>query len=806
MRQPHELTPVERTTRPDRAVFFDAEARTNIEITPEEIDRALAGEKVWKPHFPYLVCAEYRDYERGSVDERDYFESSSSRAVGDSARDTGVDFIEKLWRDVEAFCPMGKKLHLFAHNAKYDTQVLAGVFYLVNLGYRVVSFSDDNPFIIRFEKYFRQSPRGVVYKKPKKKTILIVSSTNYYQQSLASLGKVFGIKKLDFDHGEEIAMENLEQREKAILYCRVDVRILSAAMTHLFEFIEHEDLGKFQLTIAGQAFQAFRSRFLAEGDIFIHSHEEALAVERRAYAGGRNECFYMGRVDVRIYVNDVNSMYPYTMMKYKYPVRHVSFRKTSSVETVEQLIRDGYLICCDALVDTPEPMFHLKQERLIFPTGRFWTSLSTPELIEAIKRGYLKAVKNVSVYEGKEIFAPYVDYMYKERLKAKKAKDSVRDLLFKMFLNTLYGKFGQKNEKWEAIDVTDPYDVELLQVWDPVERKMMTYKIFGGHVFQKQNDPDDIEATNSAPAIAAHVTANARMLLWRVFEAAGRENVFYCDTDSVFTNRAGYDRLQSSGWIDEKALGALAMEKQGFLYLNGCKDYVFFKSSPVKLEKPQRLAIHDARQLSEKLARTIHRRQLAKREAKAAGVYWYAPTRVTRGDHYVKQQKIKGVSRSAKMIAPDETGHLRFAVTQWTGFSERFKEGSFQNYRNKVIIKTLKREYKKAIVEGSTVIPFTLSLEDQQREAAKLELKAAARQQAAAKAIAAEVDPIMRICRSYGFIRVVKRGDPFFKAYMSLPQRARVKYFRSEGAPVEIWCEDNSLPLVDLIRILKESV
>lgn len=790
MRQPHELQPVERTTIPDRAVFFDAEARTEIEITPEEIDRALAGEKVWKPHVPYLVCAEFHDYTRERVKESTY--------IGDDGDDS---FLEQLWTDVEAFCPMGKKLYLFAHNAKYDTQVLAGVYHLVSLGYRVVGFSDDNPFIVRFEKIFRKSPKGgVPYKKPKKRTIVILSSTNYYQQSLASLGKVFGIKKLDFDHGEEIDMNDPEQRERAITYCRVDVRILSAAMTHLFEFIEREELGKFQMTIAGQAFQAFRSRFLGDGEIFIHSHEDALAVERRAYAGGRNECFRMGKVPGRVYVNDVNSMYPWAMLKYKYPVRHVSFRKASSLENVEQLIRDGYLICCDALVDTPEPIFHLKAERLIFPTGRFWTSLCTPELVEAIKRGYLKQVKNVSIYEGKAIFAPYVEYMYKQRLAAKKDKDAVHDLMYKMFLNTLYGKFGQKNEKWEAIDETDPYDVQLLQVWDPVERKMHQYKIFGGNVFKKQDDPDDIEATNSAPAIAAHVTANARMLLWTVFEAAGRENVYYCDTDSVFTNYQGYVNLRDSGWIDDRKLGALGMEKHGFLYLNGCKDYVFMKSSPLRLSAEARRAVHDARQLAQRLLRTIHRHDPRKRQHKPAGVYWYAPARVRRGEHFVKQQKIKGVSRSAKMIEPDEDGHLRFAVTQWSGFSERFKEGSFRAYRNKVIVKTLKREYKKAIVQGSNVIPFTITVEDQQREAAQIELRAAQRQVASAKVVE---DSVMMLCRSYGFLRVVRRGEPLFKQYMQLPQRARVKYFRSEGVDAEQWVSENRMTLKTLFDFLK---
>lgn len=791
MRLPHPLATLDQTRIPKRVIFFDSEAYTEIEITDEEISRASRSEKVWKPHDPYLVCACYHDVSTEGEHWRDYWKA---------------DFLETFWTDVEKYAPVNGKLYIFAHNAKYDIQVTAGVHHLVRLGFQVKGFSEDNPFIMRMERFITHSPRGHLYSKVRKKTIIIVSSTNYYPTSLANLGKTFKLPKLDFAHGVVINMKQEAERIQAITYCRRDVEILRAAMLAFLRFVDREDLGNFQLTIAGQSFAAFRSRFLTSDHIFIHSHPEALLVERRAYAGGRNECFRMGKVPGRVYVCDVNSMYPYTMATYRYPVRHIAFWREATPAQVRTQIMDDYLICCDVLVDVSEPIFHIKDKRLLFTTGRYWTSLSTPELVAAFDLNAIIAVKNVSIYEGDMIFAPYVDFMFKERLAAKKAKDSVHDLLFKYFLTNLYGKFGQKKENWERVDDADPEEVELIQVYDPIEKKMVHIKVFGGGMFVKEDDPDDNEAANSFPAIAAHVTAYARMLLWKVLESAGRENVHYTDTDSVFTNLSGYKRLIAAGWIDPTQLGKLDMEKEGYLYLNGCKDYVFIQAMRGTENGFKRLKVKPDR----KLAATFRICSLPRANSKnfydrfglmRVKVSGKPVRSVRRGELYLKVQKIKGVSKFAKMIEPDAEGHLRFAVTQWTGFSARFKEKSFAKYANQVIVKTLKRVYTKGdIVAGGIVIPFKLDHRVQEAEEAR-KIKAAMEKDMLKDM---NVDALLIQCRSYGYIRVIRKGENYYTEYSNLKQAVRIKYFRmNSGIPLDVWANDYGVTAVQLIDKLR---
>ncbi|WP_440176530.1 DNA polymerase, partial [Bacillus subtilis] len=215
------------------------------------------------------------------------------------------------------------------------------------------------------------------------------------------------------------------------------------------------------------------------------------------------------------------------------------------------------------------------------------TSLSTPELLEGFERGLIESVSNVCVYEGDNLFAGYVDYFYNARLNARAKGDVVRDALFKMFLTNLYGKFGQKNDTWEKIDDADPHEVR--EVFQSGNEGMEFLRIFGGGVWAKNTAADDQEAFNSFPAIAAHVTAYARMLNWRIIETAGRENVYYTDTDSFFVNSVGEVNLREAGLIDNKRLGAVKLEKTGFLWLNGCKDYVgVWETNKVTLGKDPR--------------------------------------------------------------------------------------------------------------------------------------------------------------------------------------------------------------------------
>jgi hypothetical protein len=84
--------------------------------------------------------------------------------------------------------------------------------------------------------------------------------------------------------------------------------------------------------------------------------------------------------------------------------------------------------------------------------------------------------------------------------------------------------------------------------------------------------------------------------------------------------------------------------------------------------------------------------------------------------------KIKGVSKNSKKIN-DNT----FLSIQWQGYTKGLRNNSLDGYSNNVMVKKLKREYTKGIIENEKVHPFiykdniNLIYQDREDEKYKIE-------------------------------------------------------------------------------------
>lgn len=511
----------------NRVIYFDSESRL-------EEQKDSMGERI--VHHPYLVCATFNDYKRDKHWSKDYF---------------GEGFLDLFWYDVLVFAKFGRTL-MVAHNANYDVLVTGGIPRLAKAGFKATSFfSQGTVFILDMQKG--------------KRTISIISSTNIYSTSLANLGRTFNLEKMEVDYNESTLAE-------VIPYCRNDVAILQTAMEAFFSFVEKEELGSLARTIAGQAFCAYRHRFMAE-EIYIHSDPNALRLEREAYCGGRVELFYRGQYPGKVTYLDVNSMYPFVMKAYPYPTKIVTRKTHVTLDELSDYLQI-YLVVAKVRVSTDEPVYPVRWSGcLMFPVGTFDTYLSTPELQYALKHRHLRKVYEVNLYEAGDVFSSYVEYFYGKRQEAKAKGDSVHDTLYKLCLNSLYGKFGQRGDKWEKVSEVGPDEIYQETVFDMETRTLRKVKAFGGSLFHKV---DDTESYNSFPAIACHVTAYARMNLWHYMQEAGLSHVLYADTDSLFVDAIGKEKL--AGHFDPTRLGALKVEDESDdVYLNAPKDYRFGK-------------------------------------------------------------------------------------------------------------------------------------------------------------------------------------------------------------------------------------
>ena len=456
----------------------------------------------------------------------------------------------EFWDWVEDKALFGRKLYIFAHNWNFDGSILYTATQLHDRGWQTMGYVNENPpFILRVKR--------------DRHYLALIDTLNYFTMSLAALGESIGIPKLPFP-------DYAEDWETWVTYCKRDVQVLCDAVIQYINFIDTEDLGNFRPTIASQAFNAFRHRFMTV-PIMIHDNRRALELERDSYFGGRVECFRIGEVTEPLYYLDVNSMYPFVMRDHEYPTAIYSLKRRTDVERLKDALT-AFAVTAKVLINTDEPVYpFVRNDKLMFPIGEFCVTLSTPELLYALERGHIVHVYEMALYKRAKIFTEYVESLYAARQRYRAAGNPAFAFMCKIMLNSLYGKFGQRSHAWDDVRAaTEDDPPEWLQQFspgDPVAR----YRVRMGRV-QMKTRPD--ESRDSFPAIAAHVTAYGRMLLWELIKQAGRENVFYCDTDSLVVNTDGFNRLKYR--IDDKRLGCLKLEDTATTAEFNCpKDYRF---------------------------------------------------------------------------------------------------------------------------------------------------------------------------------------------------------------------------------------
>jgi len=333
MRKWHYLKPNMRSELPKFCVFVDTESKATVD------------ERGVQHHTLEFGFAELFRINRTSP--------LDSRLVSECVFETYIEF----WEWVLANSTIGTCFYIFAHNWQFDAAML-----------QVEQLTQNYGFTAR--KVIIDTNRFIVDLRRNKFSIKLRDSMNYFSVSLAVLGKSIGVEKMELP-------DATATRETKLEYCRNDVRILRQAMLIFMNVIREHNLGNFQPTIASQAMTSFRHRFMKH-KILIHGDERALAMERRAYFGGRVECFFLGEKHEDMYQLDVNSMYPFVMQYSMFPIKPRFTFERPAPGLLGKLLEQG---CCvaDVVLETDEPAYPVRhKDRLVFPVGRFKTTLSSP--------------------------------------------------------------------------------------------------------------------------------------------------------------------------------------------------------------------------------------------------------------------------------------------------------------------------------------------------------------------------------------------------------------------------------------------
>jgi len=508
-RMGHKLSVIKASTIPEHLLFVDTET------TPGQL---IDGRQY---HDLKLGVAIFLRYRRdGKAHQRRVYRFKT---------------IEEFWGIVHKHVLGKTVLHLISHNAVFDFTVLEHMTNLESSGYDCKFVYDGG---MRFISKWRKD----------KKTIVILNNANWFAGTLARWGKELNLPKLEMPKG-------LESEEKWFTYCERDAEILYQLFLWYAGYLLNNDLGKWKYTIASGALTAYRHRFMAH-PIYIPDESADSDIARDSYHGGRTECFRIGTfTNGPFYKLDINSMYPYVMRNYQYPTCFEGRYENVPLGKLAYTLEKN---CVIATVDleTSIPYFcHTIDGRNVYPIGCFTTALTTEELKLAISMDWVKKVREAVVYRARDIFTDYVDFFFRQKIEAGETSKPLLRAFAKLYLNALYGKFGQRGfvDLDAGYDETSCYRVSHGLNLRTGER--FTLKQIGHKVLYSERSG---ESYNAFAAVASHVTANARMSLYDSILECNRKNVFYCDTDSIICTQLGYNNIKPR--LDEQRLGAWKLE------------------------------------------------------------------------------------------------------------------------------------------------------------------------------------------------------------------------------------------------------
>lgn len=462
-----------------------------------------------------------------------------------------------FWQFVFAHTRPKRKLWVMSRNLVFDFTLVEGWRNLREHKYKLKFFHDSGS-------------TSIISVRNKQASIVFLDIMNWFVESLSKTGSRIGIPKLkiDFDTCSDSYLST---------YCKRDVEIEVENFKRFIRFLQDNSIARLCYTRGSTAMAAYLFGHYSKR-IWIHNNKEAIDLERDSYRGGRCECFYIGELkNEKYYIVDVNSLYPCVMRDKLYPVKYKRMVHNIRIDTLRGLV-DRFSVVAKVLIDTDQAVYAVRRKRTIFPVGRFWVTLTTPELKYALDHNHLVKIDTGVVYEQADIFRTYVDKFYAMRMKFRDSGVAEYEELCKKMLNSLYGKFGQKADEWTKIGdcPNEPDRVELLFQVGRSGVRQIRYML--GEIFELTGY---YESFNSFPAIASQVSAFGRLYLWDLMIQAGRPNYFYCDTDSLIVNEVGLCNLKNK--LDNKSLGGLKIvESMTSLTIKGLKDYCTPEKTVIK--------------------------------------------------------------------------------------------------------------------------------------------------------------------------------------------------------------------------------
>ena len=462
-----------------------------------------------------------------------------------------------------------KEIFIFAHNgAQFDYKFLMSE--LMNR-YSVEITGDHNKIILF-----------------KIRNVSFLDFFLFFPTSLNNLSKSWiGEEKLEFDHNKiNLDNYNTEYKQLAIEYCKKDCillfKIVNKFLCTIFEtsFKNNINLsGVLNFYTAPQlALRIFKSIYLQcelEGSIGWN-----YLIEKESYYGGMCVVYRKQGLE-NLYCYDVNSCYPASMLCL------MPFKLINEIDNLDDNINfiDYYLYQIDYRYKENQIIVNLPtrlDDEIIYVRNGIKKWHWGAEIKTAILLGCeVLKIHKIREYEGKYIFKDYIEDIYAMRLKAKEDNNKCLIDFFKLLMNSLYGKLGQKlNLQKNIVSIAELNEVVMYYNDD----KIKNIKMLDGNCveYEYEDLKEYYNQIGSLVRFSSYITARARCILLSPFAdgVLNHENLFYTDTDSIFINK----KLPKN-YVSDTILGKFKLEYEiNKAFFLAPKMYIVESNNEIKMK------------------------------------------------------------------------------------------------------------------------------------------------------------------------------------------------------------------------------
>lgn len=441
---------------------------------------------------------------------------------------------------------------------------------------------------------------------PRGQSIRILDILNWANIPLSEIAAMLGMD-MPPPLGEDATEADVREA------CQTRRDVAERAVEGIMGMVADQALGQFRLTIASQAYHAWRHPSLP-CRILPTEPGPARDRERAAYYGCGCHVRYQGQVlppgtdwapglagalplmpilySGPVYHLDVTACYGAVMRDGVYPT---VYRRTLDTVPLDRLgdVLAAHGVIALARIDSTTEVYPVRREgQTLYRAGKFDTILPGPELALALANDDLVSVHDVQIYTLDRPFRDICDRLWRIRQVYQMASRPLEARLAKVMLAVLHGKLAQRPERWEFVpELLAPQPWGVYAADDSAAGTIVMRRAIGARVQQLLAQD---EGETALPAIAAYVTSYARMLMRDLCLTAGMRDCLYSDADSLHVTQSGYDRLVAYGRVRDQEMGYCRVEQVAkHAIYHGPKDYQL-DDRIVRVGK-QRLAVQTPR-------------------------------------------------------------------------------------------------------------------------------------------------------------------------------------------------------------------